>query len=227
MISIHALREEGDSGVCKTTPAPNYFYPRPPRGGRRVSSAAPPPKVEISIHALREEGDLPRPALHVQTSFISIHALREEGDTNGSGSSAMFHIFLSTPSARRATSAAFFRGANLDYFYPRPPRGGRRVVLIGQFAGGVISIHALREEGDPWRLLWHNLSMTISIHALREEGDSISPCGMGRSRVFLSTPSARRATLVAMLAETHIGISIHALREEGDRPPPGALRRHR
>ena len=34
-ISIHALREEGDSGCrfcsCRTF----YFYPRPPRGGRR------------------------------------------------------------------------------------------------------------------------------------------------------------------------------------------------
>ena len=34
VISIHALREEGDrrSGACWLTPA--YFYPRPPRGGR-------------------------------------------------------------------------------------------------------------------------------------------------------------------------------------------------
>ena len=37
-ISIHALREEGD----RKGPAPacscSYFYPRPPRGGRRVLS---------------------------------------------------------------------------------------------------------------------------------------------------------------------------------------------
>ena len=44
-------------------------------------------------------------------------------------------------------------------------------MLIGQFAGGVISIHALREEDDVGR-------------------PSIRPC----IRLFLSTPSARRAT---------------------------------
>ena len=34
----------------------------------------------------------------------------------------------------------------------------------------------------------------ISIHALREEGDAAELPGVVNSRVFLSTPSARRAT---------------------------------
>ena len=35
-ISIHALREEGD-GSIPTAPSINpYFYPRPPRGGRHA-----------------------------------------------------------------------------------------------------------------------------------------------------------------------------------------------
>ena len=33
--------------------------------------------------------------------------------------------FLSTPSARRATSSRFFNTSIVPYFYPRPPRGGR------------------------------------------------------------------------------------------------------
>ncbi len=33
-ISIHALREEGDSGVVQNAPKLLDFYPRPPRGGR-------------------------------------------------------------------------------------------------------------------------------------------------------------------------------------------------
>ena len=57
------------------------------------------------------------------------------------------------------------------YFYPRPPRGGR-----------------------PCKIRFETLNIIISIHALREEGDqtarSAYPCGME----FLSTPSARRAT---------------------------------
>ena len=36
----------------------------------------------------------------------------------------------------------------------------------------------------------------ISIHALREEGDSISLYGYSLASVFLSTPSARRATIL-------------------------------
>ena len=56
-ISIHALREEGDSRTAMIIPAEGDFYPRPPRGGRPKTVMFSPP-LEISIHALREEGDL-------------------------------------------------------------------------------------------------------------------------------------------------------------------------
>ena len=80
----------------------------------------------------------------------------------------------------------------------------------------MISIHALREEGD---LVQHSQDFAdavISIHALREEGDvSVTPYN-GSMFTFLSTPSARRATEIdSYLEETKL-ISIHALREEGD-----------
>ena len=57
-------------------------------------------------------------------------------------------IFLSTPSARRATYHQSSEHQSLGDFYPRPPRGGRRAgyVVIGNTI--TISIHALREEGD-------------------------------------------------------------------------------
>ena len=35
VISIHALREEGDHSPASSAPMALYFYPRPPRGGRR------------------------------------------------------------------------------------------------------------------------------------------------------------------------------------------------
>ena len=60
---------------------------------------------------------------------------------------AAFFLFLSTPSARRATIAA-----------------------MGQQSERTISIHALREEGDV-RAVAHQPCDKISIHALREEGD--------------------------------------------------------
>ena len=80
-------------------------------------------------------------------------------------------LFLSTPSARRATPPC--RGWPLracisihalreegdpshqssccwcsSYFYPRPPRGGRPEILAYSTPILTISIHALREEGD-------------------------------------------------------------------------------
>ena len=104
--------------------------------------------TRISIHALREEGDA---VIHDGKNdflHISIHALREEGDKTSPG-----HV----PAFR--------------YFYPRPPRGGRRQVTHRRRGRAGISIHALREEGDA--LL--RLSVTLKL-------------------LFLSTPSARRAT---------------------------------
>ena len=36
-------------------------------------------------------------------------------------------------------------------FYPRPPRGGRPLVILRKAVDDGISIHALREEGDSRR----------------------------------------------------------------------------
>ena len=56
-ISIHALREEGDRTRSTATSPRSYFYPRPPRGGRRHDTCERYKAWQISIHALREEGD--------------------------------------------------------------------------------------------------------------------------------------------------------------------------
>ena len=103
----------------------SYFYPRPPRGGRRPGRRLSAQYQHISIHALREEGDdyllsvgvsllyfYPRPPRggrreqyqnHPATAPISIHALREEGDSLFLRLLCGGFRFLSTPSARRAT----------------------------------------------------------------------------------------------------------------------------
>ena len=57
-----------------------------------------------------------------------------------------------------------------------------------------ISIHALREEGDNLRSGHGLIAVVISIHALREEGDGIEWVASYVENIFLSTPSARRAT---------------------------------
>ena len=56
----------------------------------------------ISIHALREEGDSPVLCAG-RYEQISIHALREEGDPAWERQKQPRYLFLSTPSARRAT----------------------------------------------------------------------------------------------------------------------------
>ena len=62
----------------------SHFYPRPPRGGRRLCCGSRYSVFCISIHALREEGD-ELPCSVVDMTEISIHALREEGDGSRSG----------------------------------------------------------------------------------------------------------------------------------------------
>ena len=60
----------------------------------------------------------------------------------------------------------------------------------------------------------HNV--IISIHALREEGDCLLVNDLVKPQQFLSTPSARRATTLLLAVLVLLEISIHALREEGD-----------
>ena len=57
----------------------------------------------------------------------------------------------------------------------------------------------------------------ISIHALCEEGDGAGLLLSTCKQLFLSTPSARRATTKAVnVSPKNMRISIHALCEEGD-----------
>ena len=147
VISIHALREEGDVMVRFVTPSSSDFYPRPPRGGRLASPReyVPPREFLSTPSARRATGfyDILNPA-----ELISIHALREEGDydyTHAGTTTCDFYprpprggrreacrlciagyLFLSTPSARRATWPRWLPCGSSRYFYPRPPRGGRR-----------------------------------------------------------------------------------------------------
>ena len=104
--------------------------------------------VLISIHALREEGDLAALEKQETPEPISIHALREEGDPRKAVTGGNQGVFLSTPSARRATICLGDSAGHIRHFYPRPPRGGRRGAFLVIVYAQRISIHALREEGD-------------------------------------------------------------------------------
>ena len=168
-ISIHALREEGDTNRASKKCGVENFYPRPPRGGRHEQAFGYQEAWAISIHALREEGDL-IPTIAGWGLNISIHALREEGDIN------------------------IWKGASeRPNFYPRPPRGGRRSCRVVSVLSCQISIHALREEGDLRSLREHLPQRQFLSTPSARRATGLIPISRV-CPVFLSTPSARRAT---------------------------------
>ena len=150
IISIHALREEGDALGDLPKNALVNFYPRPPRGGRRAGI---PPSMRVSE-------------------------------------------FLSTPSARRATSRTSRRCSATVYFYPRPPRGGRhlRVLTPSNFK----DFYPRPPRGG------------------RRPSRTCCSC----SANFYPRPPRGGRPAVDARSVHPAGISIHALREEGDHPEP-------
>ena len=193
MISIHALREEGDEFTPCVTKSFTYFYPRPPRGGRPYAGCTSGLYLRISIHALREEGDPLGIGTISPIELISIHALREEGDRSRTSRSTSQKRFLSTPSARRATVCWLYIRFVSKNFYPRPPRGGRRGHPDPHHQQGNFYPRPPR-GGRRSSVAVKFLDFVISIHALREEGDKLRFIVYCQSPLFLSTPSARRAT---------------------------------
>ena len=100
--------------------------------------------------------------------------------------------FLSTPSARRATKSRWQR----------------------QHCR-CISIHALREEGDAMPPAAQR-PFTYFYPRPPRGGRQLQAAVNEKAEKFLSTPSARRATLKSQTQYSLLNISIHALREEGD-----------
>ena len=146
-ISIHALREEGDTNNLRLNFEIRYFYPRPPRGGR-------PPRKKWPLWASR---------------FLSTPSARRATPAVSSGPLSCMK-FLSTPSARRATERFNAQRFGICDFYPRPPRGGRLAAApITNKKNKFLSTPSARRATRP--CLWHPVRPAISIHALREEGD--------------------------------------------------------
>ena len=122
--------------------------------------------------------------------FLSTPSARRA--TKGNGHGLLPKRFLSTPSARRATEMmARFNDTFRFLSTPSARRATWRAAISGQPLP--ISIHALREEGDVHPDPQDHLQQ-ISIHALREEGDVWALHTADMMASFLSTPSARRAT---------------------------------
>ena len=146
-ISIHTLREEGDARPRSLLTAGPNFYPHPPRGGRRRRTGRSRKLQHFYPHPPRG-GRLSHQFLCDFYFNISIHTLREEGDRPLRGGCRCSKVFLSTPSARRATTLMFFTRFAVCVFLSTP---SARRATYGKNCNNVsiqISIHTLREEGD-------------------------------------------------------------------------------
>ena len=146
------------------------FYPRSPRGERLGHVLQRLNGFNISIHALLAESDF-KPAVDF-LSAINFYPRSPRGERHRSGPSFTgAHEFLSTLSSRRATCAGVGcssksceflstlssrrattrkrreKRGNIN-FYPRSPRGERRITVEAAAVDQEISIHALLAESD-------------------------------------------------------------------------------
>ena len=149
----------------------------------------------------------------------------------------LWGLFLSTPSARRATEARVLCGPHGSHFYPRPPRGGRRILpQKTQLPMKFLSTPSARRATSKRFIQRRNREFlstpsarratfsalvvsalpTISIHALREEGDQLRQGVGGAGRDFYPRPPRGGRPILRSAVLAAKGISIHALREEGD-----------
>ena len=168
-----------------------YFYPRPPRGGRHGKN----PDINYILQFLSTPSarrathrffDLSRGFLFLSTpsarratglgdkwfedNQISIHALREEGDHRRGREETKQKYFYPRPprGGRRASCGTAFPTTN---FYPRPPRGGRRRPSCRPSRRRRHFYPRPPRGGRPLLLNLQHCLTRISIHALREEGD--------------------------------------------------------
>ena len=115
-----------------------------------------------------------------------------------------FFKFLSTPSARRATQDQIHHLWRGGHFYPRPPRGGRQLSTNLPSYQFMISIHALREEGDSYQQGLSRMWTNFYPRPPRGGRPAQSSVFESSQEQFLSTPSARRATSAFNGSNNHI-----------------------
>ena len=149
---------------------PDYFYPRPPRGGRRsfvrsahwyspfLSTSSARRTTNAALSCIYVQNNFyprpPRGGRHPELSMVcgSTQDFYPRPPRGGRQREAALPWpwikFLSTSSARRTTTPWPADCPRKKNFYPRPPRGGRRGKWGHLLYRLPISIHVLREEDD-------------------------------------------------------------------------------
>ena len=170
LVSIHATLAGGDVPFPAWLAPLSCFYPRHPRGWRRGFAVLFQGLHRVSIHATLAGGDLVTNACAIR-----------------------FCAFLSTPPSRVATAQLAASQAAQNGFYPRHPRGWRRVRNMGCFQ-----------------------PLHVSIHATLAGGDYLRYSSQVRIKTFLSTPPSRVATFAPRRQTGQVLVSIHATLAGGD-----------
>ena len=172
-------------------------------------------KVQIFQSTLSARRATVMPYFNLLYKSISIHALREESDQGLYYNYFLHCWFQSTLSARRATHTSTDSGHSFSFQSTLSARRATQQFCL-LYRYNYISIHALREESDIFKITsvtlivnfnprsprgerqvmpyFNLLYKSISIHALREESDVME--------------------IISCLE--NLCISIHALREESD-----------
>ena len=130
-VSIHATLAGGDAAHTLRTDEELVFLSTPPsrvatfeKLGQVVVAA------DVSIHATLAGGDTLAAVIGGRTNNVSIHATLAGGDKADALGLSQIVQFLSTPPSRVATHLSHTQARIPQSFYPRHPRGWRRVGLF-------------------------------------------------------------------------------------------------
>ena len=237
VISIHALREEGDARCSRSWPTGQKFLSTPSARRATAGIQYADQLAAISIHALREEGDdLQRGFDNQSVIFLSTPSARRATEHIAMWIEAK--QFLSTPSARRATertphpvadygisihalreegdACRTERPAGHGYFYPRPPRGGRPLNADFGVVGHDFYPRPPRGGRLPGELSGHADAEFLSTPSARRATKKLVKAIAAIQ--FLSTPSARRATAAARTAAGTASHNFYPRPPRGGRP---------
>ena len=123
-ISIHVPLAGDDKSALRGWLRLQYFYPRPPCGGRPQTVRRQSLCTTISIHVPLAGDDILSTSL-IGIARISIHVPLAGDDRWFRQRHAAVTIFLSTSPLRGTTVKTLLRACFPVHFYPRPPCGGR------------------------------------------------------------------------------------------------------
>ena len=191
-VSIHATLAGGDLGCLRAVKYRKWFLSTPPSRAATIQMSGTGCRTWVSIHATLAGGDcgldlpvgrynvfLSTPPSRVATAFLYVGVICRE--------------FLSTPPSRVATAKLLTTTNGCDSFYPRHPRGWRRVYM-GRGADSEPGFYPRHPRG--WR------RGRTSARRL--------------TQWFLSTPPSRVATRCHDVLFRFLGVSIHATLAGGD-----------